>query len=176
MILMLADCSCWSGGLRLPAGEAPVRVSIGEHGADDLPVGVRSAHRRVPRLPRVKTERLPEGLHGNTVLPAAGIVVLSTPLSSKRSTAGTPLSPGRCRGFACPDQPAQLSSSAPCGNQVTTADWRIRARVLRFVVGTVLMMSWVTSCGRADAATSARASLRRQGRGAARPPTSRPRL
>jgi hypothetical protein len=59
----------------LLAGEAPVRVSIGEDGADDLPVGVRSAHRRVPRLPRVKTERLPEGLHGNTVLSAVSIVI-----------------------------------------------------------------------------------------------------
>jgi hypothetical protein len=29
----------------------------------------------VPRLPRVKTERLPEGLHGNTVLSAVSIVI-----------------------------------------------------------------------------------------------------
>ena len=59
----------------LLVGEAPVRVSIGEHAANDLPVGVRSAHRRVPRLPRVKTERLPEGLQGNTVLFAVSIVI-----------------------------------------------------------------------------------------------------
>jgi hypothetical protein len=29
----------------------------------------------VPRLPRVKTERLPEGLHGNTALSAVRIVI-----------------------------------------------------------------------------------------------------
>jgi hypothetical protein len=49
----------------------------------------------VPRLPRVKTERLPEGLHGNTVLSAASIVKFYA-IIQQAVYGRTTLRPGRC--------------------------------------------------------------------------------
>src|SRR6185437_7198454 len=74
----------------LLAGEATVRVGVGEHGTDDIPVGVRGAHRRVLRLPRVKAERLPEGFHGASVLSAARILMVYAIIQQTASFAGRP--------------------------------------------------------------------------------------
>jgi hypothetical protein len=92
-------------------------TSLHHSRAPRVPAGARSSHQRVSRPPR---EHRPVRCQHRD---------LSTPLLSKRSTAGMPLSPGRCGGFARSDQPVQLASFTSYSNQDTTAERRLRARL-----------------------------------------------